>query len=475
MHRPGPDYRFEAFHAIENIDDEGFLFNWSKTNLLAPLSKVFQPTNEQELRSILLGGYETVRVVGSTLSFEPVHSVHGEAGPAALIDLRSWTGQVAVGEGFVTYKAATSVDQLYADLIEMNRMLPACPGVIGIQTLAGALGTGTHGQGLRQSSLGDAVLSMKVMLADGRIQLVERDDPRFGAFILSMGCLGIVLEVSFRTVPNVIMKCSKLTVDQEWLIANHERLNREHLFVKTWWFAWTGEAHVWLVDPASKFEAQAYRAAGCLPVDLGSNAGPALLLDPTVEATMLKMGADTKNEALDGRHIETMRRFKNGNDLIGNVYQLLCKGIPAPQINCEVSVPFAKSSEAFSILRQWQHEHPGVLHYPFILRCCGASEAWLSPAYGQPVCWIGFLVYLAADGQFARGSLDWMDEVQARLARLGGAPHMGKHFSPEIYKLSERTRWRDFDRLRKGLDPNALFENQFVKRLFAHSGQEAAG
>jgi len=100
----------------------------------------------------------------------------------------------------------------------------------------------------------------------------------------------IVLEVSFRTVPNVIMKCRKLTVDQEWLIANHERLNQEHLFVKTWWFAWTGEAHVWLVDPASEFEARAYRAAGCLPLDLGSGAGPAALLDPTVEATMLKMG-----------------------------------------------------------------------------------------------------------------------------------------------------------------------------------------
>ena len=262
MRRPGPDYRFEAFHAVESIDDEGFLFNWSKTNPLAPLNKVFQPTNEQELRSIVLGGYETLRVVGSTLSFEPVHSVHGETGHAALIDLRSWTGQVAVGEGFVTYKAATAVEQLYADLIEIDRMLPACPGVIGIQTLAGALGTGTHGQGLRQSSLGDAALSMKVMLADGQIQLVERDDPRFGAFMLSMGCLGIVMEVSFRTVPNVIMKCHKLTVDQEWLIANHERLNREHLFVKTWWFAWTGEAHVWLVDPASEFEAQAYRAAG---------------------------------------------------------------------------------------------------------------------------------------------------------------------------------------------------------------------
>jgi hypothetical protein len=208
-------------------------------------------------------------------------------------------------------------------------------------------------------------------------------------------------------------------------------------------------------------------------LDLGSGAGPALL-DPTVDATILKMGIDTKNETLDGQHIETIRRFKSSNDLIGNVYQLLCKGIPAPQINCEVSVPFDKSIEAFSILKQWQQEHPGVLHYPFIFRCCGASEAWLSPAYSQPVCWIGFLVYLAADGQFVRGSLDWMHEVQARLARLGGAPHIGKHFSPEIYKLSERSRWRDFDRLRKQLDPNGLFENRFVKRLFAHSAQKAA-
>jgi hypothetical protein len=85
-----------------------------------------------------------------------------------------------------------------------------------------------------------------------------------------------------------------------------------------------------------------------------------------------------------------------------------------------------------------------------------------------------FFVYLAADGQFARGSLDWMHEVQARLARLGGAPHMGKHLSPKFYKLSKRPTWRDFDRLRKELDPNGLFENQFVKRLFAHSWQEAA-
>ena len=34
---------------------------------------------------------------------------------------------------------------------------------------------------------------------------------------------------------------------------------------------------------------------------------------------MFKMGGDTKNEVLDGQHIETVRRFKDSNDLIGKI------------------------------------------------------------------------------------------------------------------------------------------------------------
>jgi len=63
---------------------------------------------------------------------------------------------------------------------------------------------------------------------------------------------------------------------------------------------------------------------------------------------------------------------------------------------------------------------------------------------------------------------------QLASARSLPADAAGKHFSPEIYKLSERSAWHDFDRLRRELDPNGLFENQFVKRLFAHSGQDSA-
>jgi hypothetical protein len=48
--------------------------------------------------------------------------------------------------------------------------------------------------------------------------------------------------------------------------------------------------------------------------------------------------------------------------------------------------------------------------------------AWLSAAHDQSVCWIGFLVYLAADGTFVNGSMEQMRELQQLLVPLGGIP-----------------------------------------------------
>ena len=47
-------------------------------------------------------------------------------------------------------------------------------------------------------------------------------------------------------------------------------------------------------------------------------------------------------------------------------------------------------------------------------------------------------------------------------------------FLPKSTSFRHAPRGVTFDRLRKELDPNGLFENQFVKQLFADSGQKAA-
>ncbi|MFB2863754.1 D-arabinono-1,4-lactone oxidase [Aeromonas sp. MdU4] len=460
--------QFQAFHSIKAIGNREVLFNWSRTNPLGALDQVWRPKSRDELQALLREHSERkLRLIGSGLSFEPIHSVYAEGSQALLVDLHHLRGQLAKTADTVTYQAGTPLDIVYAELIAMERMLPASPGVIGIQTLGGALSTGTHGQGLHQSALCDAVEAMTVMLANGDIIRVDRTDPRFGAFVMGMGMLGILLDVTLRTVPNRIMRCTKFTTDYPFLLEHNERLNREHGFVKSWWFAWTGESHIWLVDPASDDEVARYRAGGSEPLLLEGDIDARM--NATIDATLQKMAKDTKDEALAGEHFETVRRFKDASDLVGNVYQILCKGIPAPQINCEVAVPLHRMNEALETLQAWQQANPGVLHYPFILRCTGPSEAWLSAAYDQSVCWIGFLVYLAADGTFVNGSMEQMRELQQQLVPLGGIPHFGKHLAMDLYDFPALLpRWHDFVALKAELDPHGRFENRWLSDLFAN-------
>ncbi len=464
--------RFQAFHSIKAIGNREVLFNWSRTNPLGALDQVWRPTTRDELQQLLREYPERkLRLIGSGLSFEPIHSVYAEGSQALLVDLHHLRGQLDKTADTVTYLAGTPLDTVYADLIAMDRMLPASPGVIGIQTLGGALSTGTHGQGLHQSALCDAVAALTVMLASGDIIRVDRTDPRFGAFVMGMGMLGILLDVTLNTVPNRIMRCTKFTTDYPFLLEHNERLNREHAFVKSWWFAWTGESHIWLVDPASDDEVARYRAGGSEPLVLEGDMDERmnLALNATIDATLQKMARDTKDEARAGEHFETVRRFKDASDLVGNVYQILCKGIPAPQINCEVAVPLERMGEALEILQAWQEANPGVLHYPFILRCTGPSVAWLSAAHDKSVCWIGFLVYLAADGTFVGGSMEQMRELQQLLVSLGGIPHFGKHLAMDLYDFPALLpRWHDFLALKRELDPHGRFENRWLGDLFAN-------
>ena len=464
--------QFQAFHSIKAIGNREVLFNWSKTNPLGALDQVWRPKSRDELQALLREHPERkLRLIGSGLSFEPIHSVYAEGGQALLVDLHHLRGQLDKTADTVTYQAGTPLDTIYGDLIAMDRMLPASPGVIGIQTLGGALSTGTHGQGLHQSALCDAVEALTVMLANGDILRVDRTDPRFGAFVMGMGMLGILLDVTLNTVPNRIMRCTKFTTDYPFLLEHNERLNREHAFVKSWWFAWTGESHIWLVDPASDDEVARYRAGGSEPLVLEGDMDERmnLALNATIDATLQKMARDTKDEARAGEHFETVRRFKDASDLVGNVYQILCKGIPAPQINCEVAVPLERMGEALEILQAWQEANPGVLHYPFILRCTGPSVAWLSAAHDKSVCWIGFLVYLAADGTFVGGSMEQMRELQQLLVPLGGIPHFGKHLAMDLYDFPALLpRWHDFLALKRELDPHGRFENRWLGDLFAN-------
>lgn len=443
------------------------VYNWSKSMLLAKRTQVRKPCSEKEIVDLVKlankQGFK-LRVVGSGFSYNPIHSVVNEEN-ALLLDLSNMSGLVNIAESTYTFHAGTRLEDAFKILSEHKRMLPCSPGVISYQTIAGAMATGTHGQGLFQSSLADTVVSMRLVLPDASVAVFDERHPAFGAFVTSLGCLGIVTAISVRTIPFELYTCIKRTVGYPELREGFVALNRQVEYCKAWWFPMTDEVHVWQSDRATPEAVEVFNKGdgSLVPLSASSSA-----LNHTVEKLKEHMAKDTKDPEFSGRAFETVQRFKDASHVCGSVYQIWCKGIPVPQINCEIAVPLSALPQALDALHAWYTTTKPGLHYPFILRSAGPSRAWLSPSFEQEVCFIGFLVYLAKDGTAAPGSFEYMRAIQEILAKFGGVPHLGKHFAEDLYDLKKCfPRFEEFNKLRLTLDPQGRFENRSIVKLFS--------
>ncbi len=162
-----------------------------------------------------------------------------------------------------------------------------------------------------------------------------------------------------------------------------------------------------------------------------------------------------------------MTRFRDFTDVTGDIYQLFCRGIAVPQINVEIGVPLARTPAIISKIKRWYAENRPHMHYPIILRCTGASSAWLSPAFDQPTCFFGFVVYYADDGSLSEAGLHFLSEVEKLLAEEGGRPHWGKYYDASLYHWRDLyPHWDRFRALREQLDPHHRFSNDYTAALF---------
>ena len=437
--------------------------NWARNATLAPASAVSAPRTEDELRSLLATTSGGVRVIGSRMS--PGRMLALAAQGDTLLDLSHLRGLVELGEDHATFAGATTLGEVYARLSAQGRMLPSSPGVIASQTLAGALATGTHGQGLGQSCIADAALSVRMVLADGSVAEFDAGHRWFGAVKLGLGLLGVVTQVTLRTVASPVYVCQKTVTSASTLETDLLAWNRENALSKAWWFPDEDVVHVWTAQEAEPAEVRRYREHGSVLLE-----GPTTndVLNSTVDRTLAHMRDDTRILDEQGKPFQTVNRFKDFSDVTGDVYQVFCRGIATPQINVEIGVPLARAGRVVAAIKRWHAETRPHMHYPVILRATGASDSWLSPSYGQETCFFGFVVYYAEDGSLAPEGVDFLRAVERVLAEEGGRPHWGKYFDESLYDWAALyPRWAAFRGVRTALDPQRRFDNAFTASLFA--------
>lgn len=459
MSRDANLYPLRQTH-VDPHDDT--VWNWAQNAQIGTRQQVKRPADEAALQQLLRESSGKVRVTGKTYSPGRMLSVHPDE---LLLDLSALTGLVRSDENCVTFAAATPLEDIYSTLTDMDRMLASSPGVISVQTLAGAMATGTHGQGLQQSSIADEAEHIRMVLSDGSVRELSRGDADFAAAQVSLGVLGIVTEVTLRTQPFRIFTCHKNAVPADNLESDLLRWNDEYELSKAWWFVDDNLMHVWNAHQASEDEIQHYEKNGREVVEHADEGDDSL--NDTIDQTLEHMHRDTQIHGKGGKQFRTVTRFRDFTDVTGDIYQLFCRGIAVPQINVEIGVPLEKTPAVIRKIKRWYAENRPHMHYPIILRCTGASSAWLSPAFDQPTCFFGFVVYYADDGSLSEAGLHFLAEVEKLLAEEGGRPHWGKYYDASLYRWRDLyPHWGAFRALREQRDPQSRLSNDYTTALF---------
>lgn len=155
-------------------------------------AKVFRPSSVEELQTAVRAA-PSVRATGSGCSFNTMACPKSYG---LVVDMRGFQDMELLDNGkHVRVQGGVYFGQLLDFLLENGLSVSRHPGN-PTYTVAGCLATGCHNMGM--AHVGDAT-NLTFVTADGSFRSVTPTDPDWPAAAVSMGRLGIIFEVTFRT------------------------------------------------------------------------------------------------------------------------------------------------------------------------------------------------------------------------------------------------------------------------------------
>jgi FAD/FMN-containing dehydrogenase len=350
------------------------------------------------------GAGRTVRCVGSAHSFVPFWT------DDLILSLDHLSGVIDVdpAQCLATVAAGTKLHALGPLLWGHGLSLPQ-QGDIDRQSLAGAIGTGTHGTGRGLPSLSNFVRAMTLVTADGTIRRLapETEPLLFAAAQVAQGTLGVMVDVTLALDPAF------------------------HLCERTWScdFAECAATFAALIDGHRHFEFfWVPRTDQC----------EMKVLDKTTDAPA-RFGEDQR---------------------VGPAWEVFPSDRDVRFNEMEYSVPFAAGWDCFCELRELMLRDFPKLPWPIEYRTLAADAIPLSTAEGRET--VTLSIHQGAER-------DWrplFDATEAIFRNHAGRPHWGKLHGADAAALARLyPRFDEFRTARQELDPAGRFLNPYLRRL----------
>ncbi|MEU5523791.1 D-arabinono-1,4-lactone oxidase [Streptomyces sp. NPDC047860] len=426
--------------------------NWARTVRCAPRYLV-RPRSEQEIiAAVRLAAREglTVRAAGSGHSFNPLVSTDG-----VLVDLTRFTGIQRVDREArtVTVRSGTTLAAVNTALEQAGLALPNI-GTLAEQTVAGALATGNHGSGIKHRPFSDLVESLGLVTADGGVRRLTRDGTPalLRCALTALGTLGIVTTVTLRCVPAFNLRVSETTEALQALLERFEQWAGSAEHISCCWMPWSDTVTSRSLRPTAhaatvRARRQRYAAtvsevkAGLigLSAHLAPGSVPALSRMPARPASV---PAPAPTQYVDAAH--RVFTFPQPVKFVALEHALALEDVPRAL------------RELRGVLRRAGRYSP----YSVLVRVGAGDDVPLSPAYGRTTGYINLTVPRSA------AFLELHRAVERVLRDFDGRPHWGKAHTATAEVLAPRyPEWAEFQRVRRELDPDARFTNDFVARV----------
>ncbi len=423
--------------------------NWSGSAISQPRQMVKPRDTDELARLMKLYGQmgRHVRVVGAGHSFTPIARSED-----VLLSLDEMQGVESVDgeQGTATVWGGTRLDLLGEKLHE-HGVAQENLGDIDVQSIAGAISTGTHGTGINFGTLATQVAGLTLVTANGEILECspERDGDLFKAAQVSLGTLGVIAQVKLRVVPTKRLHYHGHRKTLSECLDNLEDYKRNNDHFEFFWFPYTDLAQAKFANETEE---------DVTPTGLWSNFNKVVLENYVywlLSETCRLVPAFCKTACqISGNAIANVDEINYSHRIFATPRMVRFQEM-------EYNIPAEHFKDVLGEIRECIDQKQFKVHFPVECRFVHADDIWLSPAYQRESAYIAVHMYRGMPYR------SYFSHIEQIFRRYDGRPHWGKLHTRSADELAALyPRWHDFRRVRAELDPQGVFLNSYLRSLF---------
>ena len=423
--------------------------NWSGLVRCEPQEFV-QPRDVEELQRVVrhaAANARTVRVIGSGHSFTRLIETGG-----TMVSLDALQGLVDLDAAAreATVWAGTKLWRLNA-LLDEHGLAMENLGDINVQAIAGAVSTGTHGTGINYGVLATQVAGLQLVTAAGDVLNCDETGNAdvFKAAAVSLGALGVITQVRLRLVPSYKLRYVRRREEFETAAVRVDEYRRENRQFEFYFFPHTDTVQLKFLNetlepPSHRGTMKWFEDVFLENAAFGAMSRACRLRPqwcPAVSRFAARMVTEG-DEVGVGHRVLSTKRYVHFNEM-------------------EYSLPAENGIDCLRAIKKFIVAKNVAVHFPIEFRYVKGDDIWLSPAYGRDTACISIHQYVGMPFD------EYFREAEAIFRAHGGRPHWGKLHNlqaPELAPLYEH--WDDFQAVRRQLDPNGLFLNEYLRAIF---------